>query len=352
MSGGVPLAAWLATIGGFVAIVAFDLLVVATKRARVRPRSALSWLAAYVTLACLFGAALVMWGPPHAGGQFFAGYVTEYSLSVDNLFVFLVVITRMRVPEAAQDVVILTGIVGSMVLRAVLVVAGVTVISAASWTFYLLGAFLLYTAIALAAEKDPAPDEAGEVKERRTVLLLRRVLPLSQEYAGTRFTVTGPGGRKFTPLVLAVAAIAVANVVFAADSIPAIFGLTTNTFVILAANAFALLGLRQLYFVVESLLARLRYLKPGLVAVLAFIGVKLLTEAMRATGLRHLGSWQVPRVPTELSLIVILGVLAIVAVASAVADHMAARRTRPDDAATGDGTKAETTASPSNGRST
>ena len=333
MNSGVPLAVWLATIGGFLAIVAFDLLLVARKRARVRPRSAVGWLAAYIALACLFGAVLVVWGPPHTGGEFFAGYVTEYSLSVDNLFVFLIVITRMRVPEAAQDTVIFVGIASSMVLRAVLIVAGTAVISAASWSFYLLGAFLLYTAIALALEKDSGEDG---MREHRAVALLRRALPLTEDYAGTRFTARGPRGRDFTPLVLAVAAIAVANVVFALDSIPAIFGLTTNTFVILAANAFALLGLRQLYFVVESLLARLRYLKPGLVVILGFIGVKLLTEAMRATSLGHVGSWQIPRVSTQVSLFVIVGVLVIVMAASVAADRVGVRRAR-DGAADGDG---------------
>jgi tellurite resistance protein TerC len=159
-------------------------------------------------------------------------------------------------------------------------------------------------------------------------MLLRRVLPLTEDYAGTRLTVRDQRGLKFTPLVLAIAAIAVANVVFALDSIPAIFGLTTNTFVVLCANAFALLGLRQLYFVVETLLARLRYLRQGLVAILGFIGVKLLTEAMWSTHLRQLGFWQVPQISTPVSLLVIVGVLIAVGLASVVADHLGAVRTR------------------------
>jgi TerC family integral membrane protein len=333
-SDGVPLAVWLTTIGGFLAIVAFDLLVVARKRGRVRPRSAIGWLAGYIALACLFGVGLAVWGPPHTGGEFFAGYLTEYSLSVDNLFVFLVVITRMQVPEAAQDLVIFVGIVLSMVLRTALIVAGTAAISAASWTFYLLGAFLLYTAVTLAFKKN----ETGEdFREQHAVVLLRRVLPLTDDYVGTRLTVRGPRGPKFTPLVLAIAAIAVANVVFALDSIPAIFGLTTNMFVVFSANAFALLGLRQLYFVVETLLARLRYLKLGLVVILGFIGVKLLTEAMWSTHLRHLGSWQIPQVSTQVSLLVILGVLAAVTVSSAAADRLGTPRTRAADGSENDG---------------
>ena len=320
MSGGVPAAVWCATLAGFLAMVSLDLLVVSRRRRQVRPREAVGWLAGYVFLACLFGSGLALWGPPRAAAAFFAGYVTEYSLSVDNLFVFLIVIIRMRVPPAAQDPVIFAGIVLSMVLRAALIVAGTTAVSAASWTFYLLGAFLLYTAAGLAREKDRGDDD----REQPTVRLLRRVLPLTEDYAGTRLVVRDSRGRKFTPLVLAIAAIAVANVVFALDSIPAILGLTTNPFVVLSATAFALLGLRQLYFVVEALLARLRYLRAGLVVILAFIGVKLIAEAMWSTHVRHVGSWQIPRISTLSSLVVIVGVLTAVTLASVVADRIAA----------------------------
>lgn len=314
MSGGVPAAVWVLTISGFVLVVALDLLLVSRRRTEITTRSAVRWLAAYVGLAVLFGLALVAWGPAGTGGEFFAGYVTEYSLSVDNLFVFLVVITRMRVPGVAQDRVLLIGIVLSMVLRAVFILAGAAAISAASWTFYALGGFLLYTAATLAVEGDT---EEGEHEDHRLVALLRRVLPLDDEYAGARFTVRGPRGRRlFTPLVLAVAAIAVANVVFAVDSIPAIFGLTTNPYVVLTANAFALMGLRQLYFVVEVLLSRLRFLRYGLVVILALIGVKLILEAMVTTHVDHVGGWRVHEISTSASLGAIVVILLAVTVAS------------------------------------
>lgn len=321
MSGGVPTTVWVATIAGFIAIVVFDLLVVARRRERVDIRSAVGWLAAYVALACLFGAALAVRGPHGTGGEFFAGYVTEYSLSVDNLFVFLVVISRMRVPEQAQDRVLFIGIVLSMVLRALFIVAGAAAVSAATWTFYVLGGFLLYTAFTLALERD----EEDDFHDHRVVTALRGVLPLTDDYAGARFTVRSDRGRLFTPLVLAVAAIAIANVVFAVDSIPAIFGLTTNPFVILAANAFALLGLRQLYFVVEMLLSRLCYLKIGLVAILGFIGVKLIFEAMLSTHVEHLGTLEVPEISTTLSLLTIVGVLTAVTSASLVVTTLQSR---------------------------
>ena len=317
MNSGVSLLVWLVTVAGFGAVVGFDLLVVARRRREVHTRDALCWLAGYVALACLFGGALIVWGPAHSGPEFFAGYLTEYSLSVDNLFVFLVVIARMEVPAPAQDRVLFIGIVLSMLLRAVFIVAGVAAISAASWTFYGLGAFLLYTAFILARESGDEP----EFEEHRAVVALRRVLPLSADYADAHFVVRTGGRRLFTPLVLAVAAIAVANVVFAVDSIPAIFGLTTNAYVVLAANAFALLGLRQLYFVVESLLSRLRYLKAGLVVILGFIGVKLILEAMWSTHLRHVGGWRLPEVSTLTSLLTIVGVLTVVTVASLLADR-------------------------------
>lgn len=314
MSGGVPVTVWVLTVAGFLLVVVLDLLVVSRRRTEVSTRSAVRWLAAYVGLAVLFGAALSWWGPGGSGGEFFAGYVTEYSLSVDNLFVFLVVITRMRVPAVAQDRVLLIGIVLSMLLRATFILAGAAAISAASWTFYLLGGFLLYTAVTLAIESET---DADDHTDHRLVALLRRVLPLDEEYAGARFTVRGPDDtRVFTPLVLAVAAIAIANVVFAVDSIPAIFGLTTNPFVVLTANGFALLGLRQLYFVVEMLLSRLRFLKLGLVVILALIGVKLILEAMVATHVDHLGGWHVHEISTSVSLAAIVVILLTVTVAS------------------------------------
>jgi TerC family integral membrane protein len=333
VNSGIPPFVWLVTIAGFLVIVVLDLLVVSRRRADVASGSAVRWLLGYVALACVFGAGLVASGPPHTGSEFFAGYLTEYSLSVDNLFVFLVVITRMRVPTAAQDKVLFIGIVLSLVMRAAFILAGAAAIAAATWTFYVLGGFLLYTAFALAREGE---DVGDTYQEHRVVGTLRRVLPLTEDYIGDRFSVSRDGRRLLTPLVLAIAAIAIANVVFAVDSIPAIFGLTTNAYVVLTANAFALLGLRQLYFVVEALLSRLRYLKVGLVVILGFIGVKLVLEAMWSTHVRHLGHWELPQVSTPGSLAVIVVVLGIVTAASLMVE-----RSVPTESLVGGGTSSE-----------
>jgi tellurite resistance protein TerC len=334
VSSGVPTWVWALTVAGFLGVVAFDLVVMARRREQVTTRAAVLSLLGYVALAGLFGAGLWAWGPPHSGPEFAAGYLTEYSLSVDNLFVFLVVLTRMQVPSVAQDRVLFIGIVLSLAMRAVFILAGAAAISAAAWTFYVLGGFLLYTALALALDGAEEDGDAGP-DEHRVVGALRRVLPLTEDYHGSRFVVRVDGRRFATPLVLAIAAIAVANVVFAVDSIPAIFGLTTNAYVVLAANGFALLGLRQLYFVVESLLTRLRFLKVGLVVILGFIGVKLVLEAMWETHLRHVASWDVPQVSTTFSLVTIVGVLATVTLASLAADSRAGATdavvARPDE---------------------
>jgi tellurite resistance protein TerC len=215
-----------------------------------------------------------------------------------------------------------------MRLRAVCIVVGAAAVSAASWTFYVMGGFLLYTAVALALEGE---EDEDSYQDHRLVTMLRRVLPLTESYVDERFSVRTPSGRRFTPLVLAVAAIAIANVVFAVDSIPAIFGLTTNPYVVLSANAFALLGLRQLYFVVEVLLSRLCYLKIGLVMILGFIGVKLVFEAMVATGAGHLGGIEVPEISTNTSLLTIVGVLATVSAASLLATSRTASDLDPAD---------------------
>jgi TerC family integral membrane protein len=308
VSSSFPVSVWVLTVVGLVAVVVFDVAFVARSRREVSNASALRWLAFYVGLAIAFGVALLVAGRTQAATEFFSGYVTEYSLSVDNLFVFIVIMSRMAVPTSSQDKVLMIGIVVSMLLRAVFIVAGAAAIAAASWTFYVLGAFLLYTALSLALETDS--DETPE--EGLVVRQIRRVVPISDDYADDRFVTRVAGARVLTPLVLAIAAIGIANVVFALDSIPAIFGLTTNSYVVLTANAFALLGLRQLFFLVERLLARLVYLKAGLVVILGFIGVKLILEALEGSPLGD----RVPQVGTSASLLVILGTLLVVSVAS------------------------------------
>ncbi len=302
---------WIAAAVLLVLLVTADLVAVARRQERPTLRTCLWWVAANVAAAVLFGAALLA-ADGRAGTEFFAGYLTEYSLSVDNLFVFLVIMNTFAVPAVARDRTLLIGIVLSFLMRAVLIVGGTALVSAASWTFYLFGLLLVYTAVTLLRETD----DESEFEEYRVLRILRRHLPIGPAYVGDRLRTTVDGRAMWTPLVVVVAAIAVANVVFALDSIPAILGLTQDAFVILTANAFALLGLRQLFFVVEALLTRLVYLQPALALVLAFIGIKLVLEGLRGSHVDHLGALPVPDVGILPSLAFIAGVLGIAAVAS------------------------------------
>jgi TerC family integral membrane protein len=239
--------------------------------------------------------------------------VTEYSLSVDNLFVFMIIMARFAVPELAQDKVLYIGIVVSMVLRAVCIAAGAAAISAFNWVFYLFGAFLVYTAVKLLLAGD---NDEEDFREGPVLRLVRRVLPTSPAYDGNRLVTRQDGRRLFTPLVLVIAAIGIANVVFALDSIPAIFGLTTHTYIVFTANAFALMGLRQLFFLVGGLLERIVYLNIGLAVILGFIGAKLVFEALEGSHVEHLGSIPLPHIGILFSLCFIAGTLAVTTVAS------------------------------------
>jgi TerC family integral membrane protein len=319
----VPPAAWIATTIGFLVIVALDLAVIARRSAAVSIRQATLWVLFYVGLAAAFAVGLFVFRGATVGGEFVAGYITEYSLSVDNLFVFVIIMARFRVPAIAQDKVLYIGIVVSMLLRAVFIAAGAAAIAAASWVFYIFGAFLIYTAVRLAIDGD---DQEEEYQENAMVRGLRRVLPITPDYVGKSLTTRTAGHRMVTPMVVVIAAIGIANVVFALDSIPAIFGLTTDPYVILTANAFALMGLRQLYFLIGGLLERVIYLNKGLALILAFIGFKLLIEALHGSHVEHLGPVHLPEIGIAASLSFILVTLAITTAASLAKTRLDARR--------------------------
>ena len=306
---------WVLTAVGFLAIVALDLLVIARRKAAVSIRQATVWVVFYVALAALFAVGLFVFRGATTGGEFLAGYITEYSLSVDNLFVFVIIMARFRVPAIAQDKVLYIGIVVSMLLRAVFIAAGAAAIAAASWVFYIFGAFLVYTAVRLAIE---GGDEDEEYQENSAVRGLRKVLPISADYVGNSLTTRTGERRMLTPMVVVIAAIGIANVVFALDSIPAIFGLTTDPYVILTANAFALMGLRQLYFLIGGLLERIIYLNKGLAVILAFIGFKLLIEALHGSHVDELGPVHLPEIGIAASLGFILITLVVTTAASLV----------------------------------
>ncbi len=311
----VPAWVWLVTVLAFAGIVVLDLVVIRRRQRAVTTADATRWVAFYITLAAVFAGLLYAFRSTTSGNEFVAGYVMEYSLSVDNLFVFIIIIARFAVPTLAQDKVLYIGIVLSMLMRTVFIVAGAAAVNAASWVFYLFGAFLVYSAVKLALEGE---NDEGDYEEGRALRALRRVLPLTKEYHGTALAVRVDGRRVMTPLVVVVAAISIANVVFALDSIPAIFGLTQDAYIVFTANAFALMGLRQLYFLIGRLLDRMVYLNIGLAAILGFVGVKLVLEALHGSGVDHVGHIDLPEIGISVSLEFIVAALALTAVASLV----------------------------------
>jgi TerC family integral membrane protein len=304
---------WVATAIGLVAIVALDLAVIARRQRAVTVADASRWVAFYVGLAIAFGVALYIVGSGSNGSEFAAGYITEYSLSVDNLFVFVIIMSRFGVPAIAEDKVLYIGIVASLVMRGALIGVGAAAISAASWVFYFFGAFLIYTAIRLAREGEAAEPDFSQ---NPVVRVIGRVIPLGDRYEGAALLTRIEGRRTATPLVIVIAAIGVANVIFALDSIPAIFGLTQDAYIVFTANAFALMGLRQLYFLIGGLLDRIVYLNVGLSVILGFIGVKLVIEALHGSQIDHVGSMHIPDIGILTSLGFIIATLLVTLVVS------------------------------------
>lgn len=302
----IPTWLWIATIGGLLAVITFDLLLVGRSNTVFGPRQAVRWVIFYIALAIAFGIGIgVMFGGQYAG-EFFAGYITEYSLSVDNLFVFIVIMASFAVPPALQHRVLLVGIVIALILRGALIMVGAAALNRFSFTFYIFGALLLFTAINMLRGGDDEED-----RDNLFVRLFERFVPTTREYYGTKLFVRDQGRRVATPMLLVMIAIGTTDVLFALDSIPAIFGLTKEPFLVFSANAFALMGLRQLFFLVSGLLERLVFLSYGLAIILGFIGVKLILEAVGATTSVH-----VPHISIQLSLLVIFAVLAITTIAS------------------------------------
>jgi TerC family integral membrane protein len=309
----VPAEVWFATVAGLLAVVAVDLVVIARRRRTVTMRDATTWVAVYVALAMAFAVGLALTAGTQSGGEFVAGYVTEYSHSVDNQMGVMIIMSRFAVPVLAQDKVLYIGIVLSMVLRAVCIATGAAALNSFSWIFYVFGAFLIYTAAKLLVAGENDDDD---FHEGRVVRLARRALPLTAGYDGTRLLTREGTRRMLTPLVLVVLAIGIANVVFALDSIPAIFGLTTDAYIVFTANAFALMGLRQLYFMVGGLLDRVVYLNIGLAVILGFIGVKLVLEALDSSHVERLASLPLPHIGILFSLGFIATTLTVTVLAS------------------------------------
>lgn len=320
---------WGLTIVGVVGLMVFDFYAHVRTPHEPTFRESAFWSVFYIALALVFGVGLLLvWGPSH-GGEYFAGYVTEKSLSVDNLFVFLIIMTRFAVPRIYQQKVLLVGVAIALLLRGLFIWAGAAAIEQFSWVFYLFGAFLIYTAVKLARE-DHDSEAPSEFHENRLLRLVRRVLPSTPEYRSDRLTVVEGGKRLVTPMLIVMVAIGSTDVLFALDSIPAIYGLTKEPYIVFTTNAFALLGLRQLYFLLGGLLQRLVYLSEGLSFILAFIGVKLVLEALHTNELPFVNggepvSWA-PEIPIWLSLTVILGTLTVATVASLMSTRRAGGR--------------------------
>lgn len=318
----VPLWVWLATSAVFLALFVFDFFTHVRTPHEPTFRESAIWSTFYIVLALVFGVGLgVVWDWQH-GSEYFAGYVTEKSLSVDNLFVFLIIMTKFAVPRIYQQKVLLVGVAIALILRTVFILAGAAAISAFSWVFYIFGAFLIYTAVKIARE-DHDSEEVADFQENRLVRVLRRVLPTTSEYHEDRLTVKIEGKRFITPMLIVMVAIGSTDLLFALDSIPAIFGLTKEPYIVFTTNAFALLGLRQLYFLIGGLLKRLIFLSEGLAVILGFIGVKLVLEALHTNELPFINGGEpvawAPEVPIWFSLGFILTTLVVATIASLVA---------------------------------
>ncbi|MCW2805452.1 MAG: tellurium resistance protein TerC [Propionibacteriaceae bacterium] len=308
---------WAVTIGLILALLAVDLVLAAVRPHRVGFREAAAWSIFYVAVAVAFGIWFTVAYGGNFGTQFFAGYIVEKSLSVDNLFVFVIIMSTFAVPEEHQHKVLTFGIILALIMRAIFIAVGAALLSLFSFMFLLFGLLLIYTAVQLFRHRDEDPD----VEDNVVIRTARRVLPITPTYVGGRLLTRVDGRRMATPLVLVLLAIGSIDLLFALDSIPAVFGVTSEAYIVFVANAFALLGLRALFFLVKGLLDRLVYLSTGLSIILAFIGVKLILHWAHVDI-----DPRVPEISITVSLSVIVGVLLIVTVASLV-------KTRRDPAA-------------------
>ncbi|CAB4965327.1 MAG: TerC/Alx family metal homeostasis membrane protein [Actinobacteria bacterium] len=302
--------AWAVTVVALIALMAFDFWIVERRPRPFTSADAARWVVVYVSLAALFALYLLWQYGSRPAGEFVAGYITEYSLSVDNLFVFVVLMASFSVPAALQHRVLLIGVVLALILRTGLIFIGAAALTRFTATFYLFGAFLIWTAWRVATSHEEEVDPEGNALVR----WVEKRFPVTREYHGHKWTTTLNGVRYITPMALVILAIGTTDLLFAVDSIPAVFGLTSTTYIVFTVNAFALMGLRQLFFLLHGLLGRLVYLNRGLALILAFIGVKLIFEAMHSTT-----SLPVPQIGIAVSLAVIVGILAVTVAASLLA---------------------------------
>jgi TerC family integral membrane protein len=322
----VPTWLWLATVGLLVGLLAVDVFVIGRRPHEPTLRECAIAIAFFVGLALLFGIGVLLFAGGRYAGEFYAGWLTEYSLSIDNLFVFVIIMAKFSVPRQYQQTALLVGIILALVMRGIFIAVGAAAIQNFSWIFYIFGAFLVYTAIKLATQRESEDD----FEENRLLRAVERRFPATQEWNGVKLTARLDGRRVITPMMIVILALGTTDLLFALDSIPAIYGLTKEPYLVFCANVFALMGLRQLYFLIGGLLQRLIYLSLGLSVVLGFIGVKLVMEALHENELPFINGGEhitaVPQIPIWLSLVFILGTLAVTTVASLTVS----RRGTPD----------------------
>ncbi|GAA4191048.1 TerC family protein [Microbacterium oryzae] len=312
-----------------------DLLLILKRPHIPSTRESTLWVVFYVALALVFAALLWVIGDAQHAGEFVAGWLTEYSLSIDNLFVFVLIMSQFSVPRRYQQEVLMVGIIIALVLRAAFILLGAVAIQHLSWIFYLFGAFLIFTAVRQAMPEKHDDDAETESFIVRT---LRRFIDVSDEYDGSKLRTTVNGKKILTPMLIVFVSIGVTDLMFAIDSIPAIYGITQLPFLVFAANLFALMGLRQLYFLLGDLLEKLKYLHYGVAFILAFIGVKLFLHALHENELPfinggHHVEWA-PEIGNLTSLGVIIGSMAIATIASLISNARDARRERSVSAGT------------------
>jgi tellurite resistance protein TerC len=310
---------WAATLVGLTAILIVDLWIIGRRPHEPSLRESTAWAIFYVGLAALFG--LWVWGihGPTYGGEFYTGWLIEKSLSVDNLFVFMLIMSRFAVPRQYQQKVLMVGIILALIMRAGFIAIGAVLVSTFMWIFYIFGVFLIYTGIRMARHHEDDPEQ---FTENALVRASRRLLPMARDYAGARLSTVVDGRRLVTPMLIVMVAIGTTDLVFAVDSIPAIFGVTREPYLVFTANVFALMGLRQLYFLIGGLISRLVYLSTGLAVLLGFIGVKMVLEALAENNVPFINGGEpltwAPHLPIWLSLTTIVAILGATTVASLV----------------------------------
>ena len=318
----VSLETWIITAVVLLGIIVIDLILQVRRKTETSFKEAAIMSTFFILLAIAFMPFVsATWGSEF-GEQYIAGFITEWSLSVDNLFVFLIIFTKLKVPAKARSQALIVGILIALILRFIFIAVGAAAIAAYSWVFYIFGAFLVYTAISLVKEHFSDHDESDAPGGKMIEFLKRRV-NVVEEFHGAKVSIRQDGKRYYTPLLFAMVAIGSADILFALDSIPAVFGLTSEPYIVFTANAFALLGLRQLYFLLSGLLLRLKYLGLGLSVILGWIGIKLAIHALHTNELPFINGGKhvegLPEITTELSLGVILGTITIATVTSLIA---------------------------------